>query len=64
MWEKELRVFTSYAPLKDDKITMTRTFKQIKGVYEASLYEDYQKLYKDIASEKNKLNVVILNRAS
>jgi hypothetical protein len=49
---------------KDDKITMVRTFKQIKGVYEANLYEAYQKLYKDIASEKNKLNVVILNKAS
>jgi hypothetical protein len=49
---------------KDDKITMTRTFKQTKGVYEASLYEEYQKLYKDIASEKNKLNIVILNKAS
>lgn len=49
---------------KDDKITMIRTFKQTKGVYEASNYEAYQKLYKDIATEKNKLNVVILNKAS
>jgi len=59
--------FASYKihfDFKADKITMTRTFKQIKGVYEAGLYDAYQKLYKDIASEKNKLNVVILNKAS
>lgn len=49
---------------KDDKITMTRTFKQKKGVFDATLYEAYQKLYRDIESEKSRMNVVILNKAS
>jgi len=49
---------------KEKSIIVTRKFIQKEGVYNADLYADYQALYKNIQSEKDKLQIVILNKAS
>lgn len=48
----------------ENTLILIRTFMQNAGKYDAKLYDDYQKMYKSIESEKNKLNIVALNKAS
>lgn len=49
---------------KNNNLILTRKYLQKQGVYDAKLYNEYQTLYQDIEKEKDKLSVVILNKAS
>jgi hypothetical protein len=49
---------------KENTISLIRIYEQNEGVYDVSEYEHYQKMYKTIDSDKNNLNVVLLNKAS
>ena len=56
--------YNLHAEFKDKNLILTRKYTQKQGVYDAKLYKDYQNLYQDIEKEKDKLSVVVLNKAS
>jgi hypothetical protein len=49
---------------QNNQVILTRKYKQKEGIYDAKLYDQYQNLYQDIEKEKDKLSVVVLNKAS
>lgn len=46
-----------------DRVSMIREYEQNEGVYEAADFEKYQQLYRTINAEKDKLSIVLLNKA-
>lgn len=48
----------------DHKLSLIRTYEQNEGVYDPGDFEKYQELYRTINTEKENLNIVLLNKAS
>lgn len=46
---------------KDNQVSLIREYEQNKGVYDAAAFEEYQKLYHTINTEKSNLSLVLLN---
>lgn len=48
----------------DHKLSLIRTYEQNEGVYDPGDFEKYQELYRTINTEKENLNIVLLNKTS
>lgn len=55
--------YTLHFEKRNHEVLMTRKFIQKEGIYDVAMYQDYQKMYKGIQVEKDKLQIVVLNKA-
>src|SRR5690606_4656154 len=52
--------FDFEASKQEDKVIIIRHFEQYKGVYEAAIFDEYQKMYRNINAEVNNSNIVLV----